>query len=37
MLELVKPKSEETAIELANILRWEDVGGQTIQTAEVRN
>jgi len=35
MPELVKPESEE--IELTTILRWEDDGGQTLQTAEVCN
>jgi hypothetical protein len=37
MLELIRPASEETAIELTTILRWEEDGGQTIQTAEVSN
>ena len=35
MLELARPESEETAIELTNLLRWEDDGGQTLQTAAV--
>jgi hypothetical protein len=30
MVELARPESEETAIELTPILRWEDDGGQTI-------
>ena len=34
MPELVKPEPEETEIELANLLRWEDDGGKVIQAAE---
>jgi hypothetical protein len=35
MLEPAKPESEETEIELTPSLRWEDDGGQTLQTAEL--
>jgi hypothetical protein len=37
MPKLVKTEPEETKIELTTILRWEDDGGQTLQTAEVCN
>ena len=35
MPESMNPESEETAIELIDILRWENDGGQIIQTARI--
>jgi len=37
MPESINPESEEIEFALANILRWEDDGGQTILTAKVSN